>query len=292
MTRQLFVIATIFLIGCAEPEPKPKTLEAFTDIGYNMCLAIKSGDKESFLELLDPKIYDYTPKDKMLEMFDVYKKAIDDYKLPPYDVFKKDHLWVTYDTLKQNLIFGFPFESNPTGICEGLFKIKFSEDNKIIGLFLDKIPDPKTQPDDLFPPTLTKFDLDIERLNSVVFFRLPGPASEHPPLKNFVIEKNELLKFKDELKAIIDTLNSCEIQGLEKTLPSHEPNTDDLKRIELEFGNPLYVISIMNTTMLDKYVSVQAHRGKLNCNHTYELADTDKRKLMRLLSEYVPRHIK
>jgi hypothetical protein len=199
---------------------------------------------------------------------------------------------VTFDTASQNLIFGFPFESNPTGICEGYFKIKFSEDNKILGLYLNVQPDPKTQPDDWFPPTIEKFNLNIDSLDNITYFRLPGHASDNLPLKHATFDKNELSSIKAELKMIIDTLNSCQILGIEKTFPSHEPNTDDLKRIEMAFKNPLFVISITNTTMLDKYISVQAHKGSLNANHTYELSDSDKSKLMRLLTEHVPRHIK
>lgn len=295
MTKQLLILSATLLFSCTEPEPeqKPKTLEAFADIGYNLVQSMKSGDKEKFFSLLDPKIYDATPKDQIEQYFDIYKKAVDNYELPPYDKWKKeDHLWVTFDTINQNFIFGFPFQDNPTGILEGYFKIKFTEENKIISIFLNQTPDPKLQPDSLFPPLIKKLDLTFDKLSSITFFRLPGHASDNPTLKHVFIKRNEFEPINSELKQIIDTLNSCSILEIEKSFPSHEPNTDDLKRIELVFKEPLYVISIMNTTMLDKYTEVQAHIGHINTQHTYQISDSDKSKLMRLLTEHVPRHIK
>ena len=89
-----------------------------------MVKSIKANDKEKFFDLLDSKIYEATPKEQIGQYFDLYKKAIDSYNLPPYDKWKKeDHLWVTFDTLSQSFIFGFPFQDNPTGIMEGYFKI-------------------------------------------------------------------------------------------------------------------------------------------------------------------------
>mgnify|MGYP000902487422 CR=1 FL=1 len=258
-----------------------------------MVKSIKANDKEKFFDLLDSKIYEATPKEQIGQYFDLYKKAIDSYNLPPYDKWKKeDHLWVTFDTLSQSFIFGFPFQDNPTGIMEGYFKIKFTEENKIINLFLNQTPDPKTQPDTYFPETIEKFNLNFSQLDNIIFVRLPGHASDNAPLKHVTFDKNEISTIKDEITQIIDTLNSCKIIEIQKTFPSHEPNTDDLKRIELEFINPRYIISVTNTTMLDKYVTVQAHKGNLSAHHTYVISESDKQKLMRLLTEHVPRHIK
>jgi len=291
--KTIIYLSLLFgLCSCNEPTVEKIPIDKLV---YDLCVSLKQKDINKFKSYFDLTTINGTSESQFNYVFNNAVANVSNYELPSFEIWKKNWIFFENDSINHIVRVGLPFiRKATTATPESYLKISYNVDGKFSGLVLQNVTTFNELPDRMFPNKKEKFEFSVDNVIKIRLYFLPGQNTDSEYSKSIEFKEDGLTEnIKLDFRKILDVLNSTKIISGDKGAIHEQTNTNDLKAVLFDFkdGNDVLNLSVLNATKLDKYVEVNTFYT-MNAAIIYQLSETDKSKIQKLLDQFISKYTK